>query len=222
MAIAGYTCLVRLAGVSTTCTDEALSNISGAKYQITSEARRCLDPMQTWVFKDGGVAIPYASIATVDFLFGEVTLTAPAAGAVTFTGKFRPLTTSSEIVAEAYSYSITESTDVMDKTVFNDGRFRRKLVGLMDAMISMDIHLNSTDAPKLSTFHSSGGLVVVELNFGHTPLFRGVGIVDSFERSASVDGIVEGTATWTLAAERETVSGLRFPYGLSERSLTST
>ena len=224
MAIAGYKALVRSAGASTTVSGEACTNVSGAKYQITSSARRLLNPLATWVFKDGGVDIPYASIATVDFLFGEVTLTAPAAGAVTFSGDFYPITTASEIVAEVKGFGLSFTTDVLDKTVLNANasNLRKKTVGLKTATLSLDLLLNSTDDLKLSTYQSNGNLLAVDINFGSTPLFRGIGWVGEYNRSGSVDGLLEATATWDVSGEQETISGRKFLYGYSERGLTST
>lgn len=215
--------MVRTAGVSTNTSAEAMGNVTGAKYQVTSPARRFLDPLQPWHILDGATTVAYADIVSIDFLFGEVELTAPAAGAVTWNGNYLPMSTS-ETLAEAKGFTLNESADVLDKTVFNDNqsRLRRKVMGLRDATLSIDLLLNPTDDAKLATYQSSGGILGVEINFGHTPLFRGIGRLESLERSGNVEGLLESVANWTMTCEKETTSGRGFFYGYSDRSLTSS
>ena len=221
MAKAGFQCSVRRGGIPTTVTAEACTTLSSTRFQVTAAARRCIDPSVTWTLKAGGTPIPTASIAAFDFLFGEVTLTAPTAGvAVTLDGTFIPLTSGTELVTEVKSHSFTQSSDLLDTTVYSPtGSFKKRIYGMADASISMDMLVNTTDVPRLATLLSSGQNAFFEINSGFSPVFRGIGKITKLDRSTSVDGLVEASVEWVLAAERDTVTG--FIVGYSERNINS-
>lgn len=198
-------------------TAEACSLVSGNTYRITSSARRVIDPEAQFNVLDTAVTVPFSNIAAIDFQFGEVTFVAPPSGAVTVTGKFLPLTTASEIVTEAKSFTLTESVDVMDQTVFSSSAFKKKKRGLGDMNVSVTLYSNATDLVTMDSYLSNGTLVCMEILLGVDPRFRGFGRITNIERSGSVDGLIEATVSFTLSAERNENSG--FFAGYSNKTL---
>lgn len=221
MAKAGFQCSVRRGGIPTTTTAEACTTLSSTRFQITAAAKRCIDPTAAWSVVAGAATVAYTSIAAFDFLFGEITLAAPTAGvALTFNGTFVPLTTSAELVTEVKSHSLSQSSELMDTTVYTStSPFRKRIYGLADASISMDILVNTTDVPRLATLMASGQNAFFEINSGFSPVFRGIGKLTQLDRSSSVDGLVEASVEWVLAAERDSATG--FVVGYSERNINS-
>lgn len=218
MAVAGYRCAIRRGGVPTSTVSEPFTLVTTNVYQITSVAKRAIDPTQPWHITNAGATVSYASIGAFDFLFGEVTIPGVTA-AIRFTGTFIPLTTASEFLSEVKSHSLSESSDLLDTTVYSGGtnRTRKRINGLADASISLDMNLNVVDMGSLSSLHKAGATVLLEINTGASPVFRGFGKIESIDRSGSVDGLVEASVSWMLAAERDSRTG--FIAGYSERSI---
>ncbi len=218
MARAGFQCAIRRGGIPTTMTAEACTTLSSTSFQVTSAARRCIDPSFPWHITVSGATLAYTSVTAFDFLFGQFTVTSPLAAAPTLTGTFIPLTTASEFVSEVKGHSLTESSELLDTTVYTStSPFRRRISGLADASLSLDMLLNPNDMARLATLSATGSDVFVEVNSGFSPLFRGIGKITSIERSTSVDGLVEATVEWVLSASRDDRTGRIAGY--SERTL---
>lgn len=204
-------------------TSEAMTLVSGSsvKFQITDSTRRCIDPEAVFNVQASGSTVAFTAIASMNFEFGEITFSAPiASNSPTLNGKFLPLG-ASQVIAEVKSFSLSESSDLLDKTVFTStSRFRKRMYGLADATASLDILINTSDVPSLATLQANGNLLCLEILDASTPRFRGFGRIASFERSASVDGLCEGSVEWQLAATREETSG--FIAGYTIRSATSS
>lgn len=209
MPKAGYTCLIRRSGVGSAVTSEVMQVDSGTTYRITNSARRAVDTEVAWHLKDGAACVAWTNVTGLDLAFGRVTLGTPPTGTLTFNGNFLPMTTSAEIVSEAKGFTLSESSDVLDKTVFTStSRMMKKTYGLQDASLSVDLFVNPTDMPRLATLSANAGIVLMEINSGVSSLFRGYGRIDSLERSATVDGLVEATVNVTLNGERHEPTGL--------------
>lgn len=96
------------------------------------------------------------------------------------------------------SFTIGDSNDVLDITDFADSRLRRRIAGLRDVQISLDGELEDTNAAytKLRAAYEAGTMVVIQvlLDSSVTAADRdGMAytmLVESLERSASVDGTV--------------------------------
>lgn len=209
MAIAGYKCLIRRSGLSTAAASELMEVDSGTTYRITSTARRAIDPDTAWHLKDGAACVAWTNVSAINLAFGRVTLGSPPTGTLTFNGNFLPMTTSAEIITEAKGFTLTETSDLLDDTVFTStSRLMTRTYGLQDASLSVDLLVNTTDAPRLATLSANGGTVLMEINSGVSAVFRGFGKIESFERTSSVDGLVEGTLSVQLNGERHEPTGL--------------
>lgn len=215
MPVAGYKCLVRRAGTATATTLETLTLISGSTFQIADATKRAIDPRVAFSITNGGQTISYADITSAVWEFGEFTFASVPSATVLFNGSFLPMTTSAEIITEAKSFTLTESSEMLDNTVFTSTNpFRQRVYGLADASVSVEMLLNTTDMPSLATLYTQGAMCMLEINSGSSPLFRGYGKIESLERSASVDGLVEVSLNWVLAAERESLTSLIAGYSI--------
>ena len=220
MANAGYKCLIRRGGPATSTVSEAFTLISGTKFQITSTARRVIDPETSWFLSDSVGTIPWTSIASADFLYGEFSVTG-VSGTLRFTGSYLPMTTRSEDFYEVKSHTLIETDDLLDTTVYTStSRFRKRILGLGDASLSMDMYLNAQDRARLATLRFTQKLCAIEVNSGFSSVFRGYGRLEKIETSAAIDGLVEVKVDWKLSAERDTNTNLIFGY--SDRLITST
>lgn len=219
MAKAGWQCAIRKSGPSTSTSSEAFTSLGGDEFQITSAAKRMIDISQPWHLRDNAGTVPFASVTAADFAFGEFTVSG-VAGALTFYGNYLPLTTASELFAEAKSFSISESVELLDTTVFTStSNYRKRIAGLEDYSLSVDMNLNARDMERLTALKDGTAICGVEINSGASPLFRGYGRIANIERSGSVDGLVEATVEWQVTADRHAETGLFA--GPSERLLNS-
>lgn len=218
MAKAGYSCLIRRGDVPTSTTSEAFTSLGGDVFQITSAARRCIDPRTAWHLKDSAGTVPFADISAADFLFGEFTV-ASVTGSLTFYGDYIPLTTASEVVQGAKSFTLSESSDLLDTTVFNGGtdRNRKRIYGLGDASLSVEGLWDAADHAGLASLHSTGEAFVFEVNSGFSALFRAWGRMAEYSRDGSVEGLLERSFSLELDAQRDAETG--FQIAISDRLL---
>lgn len=222
MPVAGYRSLIRRGGFPTSTVSEPFTLVSGTRFQITDNAKRVIDPTLPWHLSHTSGTVPYSNITAFDFLFGEATVTG-VSGTLRFTGSFVPLTTGAEIVAEVTAHSLSESSDLIDTTVYtgpSGSRLRKRIYGLGDANISVDLNLNTTDMPTLATLNFNGSRVLFELSSPASAVFRGWGRLASLERTGSVEGKVEASLSWELDAHRDAATG--FIAGYNERNIVST
>lgn len=138
-ATAGYKAAVKVSGTSTAFTSEAASLVAGttSTYQINDATKRVWDRTVTPTVNDGATQVTPTSI---DYLRGRVTLASAAAGAVTITGNYLPMTT----VAEATEYSTTWERQILDSTALGGDGWRTRALGLYDGSASLTIHYVGT------------------------------------------------------------------------------
>lgn len=121
--LAGRLVTLKVGGTPTAMTGEACSQVTGAVYQVTSAAKRILDPATAITVYDG--AADESSTAVIDYATGLITLAEAPAGSVTVTAKYIPLIS----VAYAKSLDIGLPTKVWaDVTCLGDSAGRKKAV----------------------------------------------------------------------------------------------
>lgn len=211
--IAGYTCFLRKSGTSTAVVDEALSLVTGTTFQITAAAKRVIDPNVSWVLEEDNVAVPVSRLVSIDFVNGVFEVTG-VTGTLTFTGNYLPLTTASEELADVTSFTLNESTNLLDKTVMTGttgmhSAIKRRMVGLRDVELSVDCIAEPADLAALDALMTSGAHMVTEVYFGSDsiPRFRGYCKLESVDRSSSVDGRVETSLGFKIAAVTDPTYG---------------
>lgn len=201
MAISGYKVRLRKSGDSTPVTGEAMTSISATRFQVTTAARRCLDPEVAITFYDNATPITPTS---VEFEFGYATFASAPAGAVTFDGSYRPLTADAQDVAEGTQVSISLSRDLLDTTVFGAAGVRSRIASLKDAEISLDVISSPAAYSSMYSEYASGAQVCLEIDpdgaSGSSEALRAWGKIASLERSASVDGLIESSLSFQVSA----------------------
>ena len=218
--IAGYTCLVRRSGTSTTVSGEACTNTTGNTFRITAAAKRVIDPNMPLNFQDGGATVSFSLISSLDFLNGVVTFATPRGGAITFNGNFLPITTSSEVFLESKSYKLGLKKDLLGTDVFSGTTSliaRRRIAGLEDVQLDVESLAQPADLLVLDTAKDNGTVLVTEVYFGAdtTPRFRGFCLVENVDRSATVDGLVMTNVTFKIASQTNTTTGLTAGYTIN-------
>lgn len=211
MAQPGYSLLVRKGGFATTMTNEATTILGSTSFRITDATRRVMDPNQPWHLKVGTTSQAYTVISSIDFVSGEIELKSAAASAsLTFTGKYIPITTATDVMFEARGFTLTDSNDLLDKTVFTGtgNRTRLRLAGLNDVDLSVETIMPKQDMAYLSTCHFNGSQVVTEVYFGDAtlPRFRGFCKIESIEYTGNVEDLLQTNVTFKIAAVHDTVS----------------
>ena len=221
MAVAGYQCLVRKSGVSTAVTVEPMSIIlagaTSVKFRITDAAKRVIDPNTNFHVQNGSATIAYTSMAALDYMNGELTLTAAVAagsvGSLSFYGSYLPITTSSDTVLDSKSFKLSESTDLLGTDVFTGTSalpVRRRLAGLRDVSLDVESLASDADLISLASAQQAGAHVVTEVFFGDVtvPRFRGICLVENIDVSGTVEGLNSTNITFKIAAVRNETSGL--------------
>jgi predicted secreted protein len=102
----------------------------------------------------------------------------------------------------AISFSLSDSQDMLDTTDLADGRFRRRIVGLRDLSLSIDGDVELADPAylRIKGCYTAGTVVYAQVTADGT---NGVVIpclVESLDRSTSVDGKVEISVSLQLEA----------------------
>jgi hypothetical protein len=184
---------------------------------ITNSALRCIDPNTPFTLTlDGNPVDLSTDLDSMNFEFGRIQFVASETDTLTITGSYIPLGVA-DLVEDVKSFSVSESSEMLDRTVFTDGTaLRRRFAGLMDVQISMELIMSDASVP---TFRALGeSPVLLEINYDADTRFRGWGVIESIEMSASVDGLVEASVTWNVSAQRNAATG--FLAGYSDLELT--
>lgn len=210
MAQPGYSLLVRKGGFPVGITAEATTNTSGNIFQITSAARRVLDPATPWHVKDGAATLAYSAISSVDFLSGEITLGSSPSTSVFFTGNYIPITTATDVLFECRDFTLGDSADLLDTTIFTGTteRTRKRIQGLNDVELSAETLMDRAQMAYLSTVKFRGDNVVTEVYFGDAaqPRFRGFCKVESIESAGNVEGLLSTSIVFKIATVHDTVA----------------
>lgn len=218
----GYSVLIRRGGTPVSITGETTALVSGTTYRVSDAARRVLDPNQPWNVKDGATTLAYSAITSIDFVSGAITLASAPGGAVTFTGKYIPITTASDVLVESRSFTVNDSNALLDTTVFTgtNDRTVRRVAALEDVSISVEsiMSRSSTSTANwsyLATTKFRGDPVVVEVFFGDAalPRFRGFCKIESIETSGAVDDLLVTGLEFKIAAVYDPTSGRVASYG---------
>lgn len=205
MASVGFTATVKASGAAVPVVAEACTGLGGGVWQVTNTARRIWDPAAAITVKDGGVAVG-SGFWAFDYLFGKITFTGYApAGAVTVDGSYLPTLA----IAEVRSVQVKASRTVLDKTSFDSGGAKQKVLGLVDGGGSFEAFstgLEDLDAgvggtQSLWGYLTNGTPKLIEANFGSGALyFRGWVLIEAVNEKAAVDGLVTFDASFVCAA----------------------
>lgn len=201
MALAGKGSALKKSGASSAMANEPMTSLGGGAYQITSTARRVVDPAVAVVVEDA--AVPVASnLWRFDYLFGIVTFSGYSpGGAITVDANY--LATAD--AAEVRSVALSMARDQGDDTVMGDAA-RSKLPLLKDLTGSASVLAHpSVDWLALM---NAGTPVLLEFRPASTgEFFRAWVLVSGFDEGATFDGLVETTVNFEGASRAAATDG---------------
>ncbi len=207
-ATAGYLATISVTGASTTMTNEATTNTAGHSYQITTAARRIVNPAVAIVIKDGGVA--WGHSFTFDYLNGTVTLDRAPGGAVTIDGAFLP----ARQITQAYELDVSLSANLAESsllgTIFTQRT--RALSDISGSMSCYDTGLTDYTDVSLVDVLNGGTSKVIDIQWNGTNYLRFFAKFESVEPSASVDGIQSLSASFMADAQTALTTGQEVDY----------
>lgn len=213
-AVADYLTTIKIGGTTTAVTAAATTNTSGNIYQITTAARRVIDPGVAVTVKDGGVAI--TSGVTIDPLFGIITLASPAGGAVTVDYSYIPLLT----LASCREYKFSMSRQGLDSTNHDTGLYHTRIPGLVDMSGSLSTfeiqsydHDPGAGTAVLLTLINSGTPVLLERTPSGGSILRAWVLLSSLENGGAVADLNDLAVAFELAAR--TITGRTDVAGVS-------
>jgi hypothetical protein len=192
--------VLSVGGTSTAVSAGAATNTAGNAYQINTASRRVMDPATAVVAYDGGVP---ATVSSIDYLFGIVTLAAPPGGAVTVDYNYIPLLP----MVSIKSYEISPSRTALDSTVMSSTTtYKSVMLGLKDASGSisgldpLDTDLDSGGGTvTLQGIFAAGVTKFLDIAISSAISFRAWVVFPDIKTNGEVDGLVEGTVNWTSA-----------------------
>lgn len=203
----GYKCQIKSVDTSTAMSNEAMSLVAGttATYEIDDFANKSVwDRTATFTFDDTGT-IPDTSIESIDYLFGRVTLTAPAGGAVTVDGNY--FTTA--ILGKANSYTLTMTAEQIDESHFdavqNNNFVRIFAPGLRTVNLELGGIFDASASFKTQV--RDGTEVIIEVNpsgaASGNSIARGYFKPGTTSQSGSVGALEEESITYNLTVPVE-------------------
>lgn len=102
----------------------------------------------------------------------------------------------------AISVSLSDSYDLLDATDFADGRFRRRILGLRDLSVGIDGDVERADTGylKMRACYEAGTVCYFMILDNGTNGIVVPTLIESMDRSASVDGKLELSVSASLEA----------------------
>jgi hypothetical protein len=205
MSSAGYKAALMLSGASTEALDEPCTELTTTVYQITSTAKRVIDPAVEVVVYEDDVEVP-ASGYTINYLYGKITFGVAPSGVITADVNYLPLTEACSV--RGVTFAITrESLDVTTFcTVDSDGPNRRSLLGLRMVEVSGDTVDPSSDTSRgdfESLINQTTDIPAVMEYWPdrtNAASYRVRGFVSSLEDTADVQGLV--TSNFSFSASQ--------------------
>lgn len=136
-ATQAYKSKLSVGGASTGFTGAACTLVSGKTYQLNGSTFRVLDPNTVRTWKDNGVSVAAANIASEDLLFGKVTFAAgySVTGPVTLDASYIPRA----VVGAVKSGTIDESTANDDTTPINSSGYHQRTQTLQDVKVDITV-----------------------------------------------------------------------------------
>lgn len=205
MPSSAASCRAYATGTPTSMTTEACTLSGGNTVaQVTNTAKRILDPAEAVLLYDNGV-LQAASTYTLNHCWGKATKASGSwTGPVTMSGKYLPQLE----LDETFRADIAVTRDVLESTVFKNGKHKTKELGLMTAILALDMRSmagkdfdTGGGTMKLETWLTDEEVRVLEVTFPDTTLaFRMMGLLGSLKASAAVGALHQVTATYDATA----------------------
>lgn len=201
MATAAHSVAVKVSGTAVSMTAEATTLVTGTTYQITNTAKRVLDPSVAVVVNDAGSPVS----ATVDYLFGTVTLASSPGGAVTVTASYLPVAT----IGECKSVDLSISIDLGDITSFDSAGVKKKTSLLQDISGSLgrlvmpidDLDSATGGVQSIHSWMLAGTPRLIDVLFTSGARVRAWVLFKSYKVTGQTSSIVESTVEFEGSAQ---------------------
>ena len=199
---AGYVGTVFKQGTSTVMTAEATTQVGSTKtWQITSTAKRNLNPAVAVSVLVSATPVPASNIESIDYLFGRVTFISSytPGGPVTITGAYFPLAT----LGCFNSYTLGMTADVIDSTCMDTARansgHRVNESGLKTVSLDVSGIYKSTNGWRQAVIDRSTLLIEINPDGAGLVVARGFFKPTSAGQSGDVGALEEETITFSLS-----------------------
>lgn len=229
----GYLAEIKQKGSSTALSGtETFSLVSGttATYQIDDVPKEIWDRDVQIDFEDDAVPIPEADIVNVDYLFGRVTLVAPASGAVTTApgnvGAYFPTIA----IGKANTYSMTMTAESIDETDFTtaQGNSGTKIFkpGLRSVALELGGIFDSTENSKIDLRTRTEVIIEIDPAGDGSSIARGFFKLATTGQSGAVGALEEETVNYALTVPEPPATGanasrlIEFPFNWQHTNTT--
>jgi len=201
----GYNCALYVVGTSTAMSAEACSNVTGDIYQITSTAKRILDPATAVVVWDNGAP---AGTHTLDYLFGKIEFASTPTTPITVnSANYMPRWE----VTTGRAFDLDGSRTIIDDTVFSSNTHRSKDPGLKTWSGSVELlddgytdYDTGGTTLTLEGLLSDGTAKCLEIYIGGAGTYwRGWVLFSKISTKTNVDGQAVCTASFTVAPQAD-------------------
>ena|SRR3990167_2445317 len=194
MGDAAYNTKVKISGVSTAMTSQAMTLVSGNTYQINSTARRVWNPDGTFAFTDLGSTIAASNISSIDYLFGKVTFATGKTTVALASGTYLPVAN----VLGAQSYTLNLGRALLDDTDFTSTGWISRIPGLLDASVSIT-RWDDLDTDFIDMLEDPASVIVVDITPGGESLIaRGFFRLESDNLSGDVAALQSNELSFAL------------------------
>lgn len=217
MSVPGYRVNLKRSGSPTATTGESLSpdgSIVNNRYQIDATSKRVWDRFtQPTFFTSTGGTISSTEVDDVNYLFGKVTFKSSQGSNPTADVTYFPMSD----IGGANSFTLTQTSDLLDDTDFTSTGFRSRKVGLHDISMSISRWVpSSTSLDFWKNFIGTTGSteIVVEIQTESTgPFARGFFVLSDDSRSGDVGSLETEDIELSLEAP---VGTKGIPFGWSD------
>lgn len=195
MARAAWAAQVKVTGAPVGTTAEAAALLTGKRYQVTTAARRIIDPAIAVTVYDNGSPVAASNILAVEHLFGIVEFQAAytVTGPVTIDYSYLPTYT----VGECTAFELGMSRELIDSSVF-ESQWRKKTPGLLDLSGSLkslqlplvDIDTVTGGTQSIDSWLKAGTHRVLDVLVSAGERIRAWVVFESHGETAERDGVV--------------------------------
>jgi hypothetical protein len=210
----GYNATLKMTGTSTSTTGEAFTLVSGKTYQVTSTAKRIIDPGVAITVKDNGGAVAASNILSYDYLFGKVTFIPgyTVLGAITADYSYLPTVA----IAETRQFKLAVKNKLLDKTSLDSAGVKQRGKGTKEAsgsFGSLTMVTATVGAGTLLALTTGRTPIVLEMNLGVGNKFRVWSYIPAQDVTLKPDSIIESGFTWESLVKGATGSESSFGWG---------
>ena len=221
---AGYVAKLMKTGSPTAFTGEAFTLVSGKTYKISDVTKNIWSRAGSFTFKDNGVAVSAANIASIDYLLGQVTFASgyTPTTPITGTGSYLPYTQ----IAAGNAFTLTQQANAVQSSNFvtaqaNSGHHTYDY-GLKTVTLEISGFYSSTNAFRTALIARSEVIIEINPDGGQLTVARGWFKPASRDQSGDVGDLEEETMNFNLYVPAQDDITTAFKWNVAAGSTLST